>query len=330
MKAIRFRQPGGPEVLEYVEVPTPTPGPTEVLVKAHSIGVSAPEVKVRAGDYSWMPPLPATPGIEMSGTVVAAGDRVDSPKIGQGVFVSAREFKNRAGCYAEYVVADAKLVYPVPSGVDLEHVAALSNYQLAYHLLYSATRGFQYDSVLVQGAAGGVGSAIVQLAKAAGKRVLGTVSSGERAQFARAQGTDVAINYKTADIVAEIMAGTSGRGVDLILDHIGGPGMKRLIDTLAPFGMLVLYGTLRGLPDPIVLNPRQLPTGKNIALRTFTMHVFDNWPEMRASVTNELIRLLAQGIIKPAIYDRIPLSQASRAHEIFESGKVMGKLIMKP
>src|SRR3989338_3236996 len=163
MKAIQFKQPGGPEVLEYVDVPTPTPGPSEVLVKAHSIGVCMPEIAVRKGTYAWMPPLPAIPGIEMSGIVIAAGNRVDALKVGQAVFVSAREFKTRGGCYAEYLAADASSIYPLPAGVDLEQAAALSNYQVAYHLLYTATRGFQYEWILVPAAAGGIGSAIVQL-----------------------------------------------------------------------------------------------------------------------------------------------------------------------
>ena len=330
MKAIQFKQPGGPEVLEYVDVPTPTPGPREVLVKAHSIGICRPEIAVRKGTYAWMPPLPAIPGIEMSGIVIAAGNRVDALKVGQAVFVSAREFKTRGGCYAEYLAADASSIYPLPAGVDLEQAAALSNYQVAYHLLYTATRGFQYEWILVPAAAGGIGSAIVQLAKAAGKRVIGMVSTSEKADFARRQGAEAAIKYKTGQIAAEIKAATSGRGVDLILDPVGGPGMACLFDYLAHFGTLILYGGLGGKPDPNILDPMRKRPARNLAFRTFTMHAFDDWPEMRAGATHELLRLLAEGVIRPAIYDRIPLSQAKRAHEIVESGKVMGKLIMKP
>ena len=204
MKAIRITRTGGPEVLEYVELPTPEPGDDEVLVKAHAIGVCMPETYVRKGTYNWMPKLPAIPGIEMSGTVVKAGAGVRSLRVGQPVFVSAREFEERAGCYAEYVKAPEHKIYPVPEGVDLDQVAGLANYQVAWHLLNTALKGFQYDSVLVMAAAGGVGAALVQLAKAAGKRVIGVVSSEERGAFARSQGADAIVDRTRGDIVEQV------------------------------------------------------------------------------------------------------------------------------
>ena len=330
MKAIQIRRTGAPDVLEVVDLPTPTPGPTQVLVKAHSIGVCMPEMMVRKGNYHWMPPLPTILGIEMSGTVVAAGAAVTSLTIGQPVWVSAREFKDRGGCYAEYIAADAGSIYALPAGVDLEEAAGLANYQVAWHLLYSATQGFLYDWILVPAAAGGVGTALIQLARATGKRVIGLVSSKEKAAFCIEQGAVAAINYKTGAIGEEIKAATGGHGVDLILDPVGGPNLGRLFDYLARFGTLILYGGIEGPADPNVLEPMRRPPARNLAFRTFTMHVFDNWPERRASATHELLRLFAAGTIKPPIYDRIPLLEARRAHEIFESGKVLGKLIMKP
>ena len=146
MKAIQISETGGPEVLKYVELPTPRPGPEEVLVKAHAIGVCMPETLVRKGTYRWMPPLPVIPGIEMSGTVVEAGSRVRALRVGQPVFVSAREFKERAGCYAEYLAAGERAVYALPEGVDLDQAAGLSNYQVAWHLLNTALKGFQFES----------------------------------------------------------------------------------------------------------------------------------------------------------------------------------------
>ena len=330
MKAIQIKRTGGPEVLELIDLPTPVPGATQVLIKAHSIGVCMPEIMVRKGKYHWMPPLPAIPGIEMSGTVVAAGEKVTSLAVGQSVWVSAREFKDRGGCYAEYIAADADSLYALPPGVSLEEAAGLANYQVAWHLLYSATQGFNYDWILVPAAAGGVGSALTQLARAAGKRVIGLVSSKEKAAFCIEQGAVAAINYKTGDIGAEIKAATGGRGVDLVLDPVGGPNLGKLFDYLGPFGMLTLYGGIEGPADPNVLEPMRRPPARNLAFRTFTMHVFDDWPERRASATRELLRLFAAGTIRPPIYDRIPLSEVRRAHEIFESGKVLGKLIMKP
>ncbi|MCJ7492755.1 MAG: alcohol dehydrogenase catalytic domain-containing protein, partial [Deltaproteobacteria bacterium] len=170
MKAILFDRPGPPEVLRYTDTPKPVPGPGQVLVRAHSIGVSMPEILVRRGEYAWMPPLPAIPGIEMSGVVEALGEGVTSLRVGQPVFVSARELPVRGGCYAEYLAANADALYLLPQGTDLEAAASLSNYQVAWHLLHSAPCGMRYQSVLATGAAGGIGSAIVQLGKVDGKR----------------------------------------------------------------------------------------------------------------------------------------------------------------
>lgn len=330
MKAIRMSRTGGPDVLEYVDLPTPRPGPGEVLVKAHAIGVCMPETMVRKGTYLWMPPLPVIPGIEMSGTVVEAGSAVKKLGVGQPVFVSAREFEQRAGCYAEYIAVREPLLYPLPAGVDLDQAAGLSNYQVAWHVLNTALQGFQYRTVLVFAAAGGVGTALVQLAKAAGKRVIGVTSSGERAAFARAQGADEIIDRKNGDVVDQVKQATGGRGVDLVLDIAGGPGMIRLFDCLAPFGMLLLYGRLQGPPQGNIHAAIENKPARSLAFRHFTIHTLDDRPDLRARCTNELIRLLHEGVIQVPIHARVPLSDAPRAHRLFESGEVMGKLIMKP
>jgi len=330
VKAIRITKTGGPEVLEYVELPTPEPGPGEVLVKAHAIGVCMPETYVRKGIYRWMPKLPTIPGIEMSGTVVKVGPDVRALKVGQAVFVTAREFEERAGCYAEYVKAPEHKLYPVPQGVDLDQVAGLANYQVAWHLLNTALRGFQYESVLVMAAAGGVGTAIVQLAKAAGKHVIGVVSSEARGRFARSQGADAVVDRTRGDIAEQVLAQTRRRGVDLILTVAGGRGMISLFDCLDRFGMLLLYGRLEGPPQGDINAAIEKAPVRSLAYRYFSIHTLDDWPEMRARATNALLRLLQDGTIQVPIYDRIPLADAARAHRVFESGEVMGKLIMKP
>jgi NADPH:quinone reductase len=330
MKAIRITRTGGPEVLEYVELPTPEPAAGEVLVKAHAIGVCMPETYVRKGSYRWMPKLPAIPGIEMSGTIVKAGAGVGTLRVGQPVFVSAREFEERAGCYAEYVKAPEHKIYPVPEGVDLDQVAGLANYQVAWHLLNSALKGFEYESVLVMAAAGGVGTALVQLAKAAGKHVIGVVSSEARGAFARTQGADAIVDRTQGDIVAQVRHLTSGCGVDLILTIAGGSGMISLFDCLDRFGMLMLYGRMGGPPQGDLAAAVEKAPVRSLAYRYFSIHTLDEWPELRARATNALIRLLQEGTIKVPIYDRIPLAEAARAHRVFESGEVTGKLIMKP
>jgi NADPH2:quinone reductase len=330
MKAVQIHQTGGPEVLQYVDLPTPEPGPEQVLVQADSIGVSMPEVLVRTGRYAWMPPLPVVPGIEMSGRVVAKGSKVMTLEIGDPVFVTARELAFRGGCYAEYLCADAQAVYLLPEGVDLEAAAGLSSYQVAWHLLYSATKGYRYDTVLVWAAAGGVGSALVQLAALAGKRVIGLAGGREKCDFVRSQGADACIDYKNADILAEVQRLTGGQGVDLVLDSVGGPRFHRNFDYLAPLGLVVNYGLLEGPPDPSYAEAMQARFGDSLGFRFFSMHVFDNLPDRRRAAMDELLPLLAQGKIKPSIFARIPLSEVQRAHALFDSGKVVGKLLLKP
>ena len=330
MKAVQITETGGPDVLQYVDLPTPRPGPGEVLVKAHAIGVCMPETLVRQGVYAWMPPLPLVPGIEMSGTVVEAGAGCTQLRVGQKVFVCAREFKERANCYAEYIAGPEERIYAVPDDIDLDQVAGLANYQVAWHLLNSALKGFQYESALVLAAAGGVGTALVQLAKAYGKRVIGVTSSAQRAAFVRAQGADEVIDRKHGNVVEQTLKLTQGRGVDLILDCVGGPHMTALFDCLERFGLLMLYGRLEGPVTGNIHDAIHKAPWRSGAFRYFTMHTLDDWPELRARCTHDLIRLLHEGKIQVPIYERIPLAEAARAHRVFESGAVMGKLLMKP
>ena len=321
MKAILLRQPGGPGALEYVEVPTPVPGDGEVLVKADTIGVSMPEVLVRKGAYNWMPPLPAIPGIEMSGTVAAHGPNVTAPPIGQPVFVSARDLPVRAGCYAEYIAVPARAAYPLPAGCSLEAAACLSNYQVAYHLLRSAARGIKAETVLVYNAAGGVGSAAVQFAQLAGLSVIGVAGSDAKTLAVTGLGAGLAINYRTEDVVARVMRSTGGRGVDLILDPIGGKGFGRNFTMLAPLGMVISYGRLDGPPEADLVPAMRANSAASPALRLFTIHTFDDRPDIRAATMKVLLGHLAAGEIRPLIHDRLPLAEAARAHEMLESGR---------
>jgi len=329
VKAIQIARTGGPEVLAYVDVPTPTAGARDVLVKAHAIGVNMPEVLVRRGTYGWMPPLPAIPGIEMSGVIVQTGPDVRTLRVGQPVYVSARELVHRGGCYAEYIAVAEGAVTVIPAGVDLDAAATLAAYQVAYHLLHSATRGFRYESVLVQAAAGGIGSALVQLARAADKRVVALAGSKEKAEFALGQGATAAINYREAGLNERIAAATGGRGVDLILDSVGGPRFAALFDHVAPLGLAILYGSLDGPPGPDAVEAMRR-SGKSPALRVFSMHTFDHDAESRRGATDELLRLLGNGTIRPPIQERVPLAQAARAQALLESGRVLGKLVLKP
>jgi NADPH:quinone reductase len=330
MKAIRIERTGGPEVLDYVDVPRPVPGPGQVLVEARAIGVCWPEVLVRRGTYAWMPPLPAIPGIEMSGVVAETGPGVRALTVGQPVWVSARELPHRAGCYAEYIAVDEHVPYALPAGVDFGAAAALANYQVAYHVLHSATRGFEYQSVLVQTAAGGVGSAAVQLARAAGKRVIAVAGSDDKCRFALAQGADVAINYRGEDVKARVAEATGGHGVDLILDAVAGPRFPELFDHLATLGLIVLYGALDGPPPADLMSAFRRRPGASPALRQFSIHAFDHDRDARRRATGALLDLLAAGAIRPAIHARLPLAEAGRAQALLEGGAVLGKLLLEP
>ncbi|MGQ0751968.1 MAG: quinone oxidoreductase family protein [Betaproteobacteria bacterium] len=331
MKAVCIARPGGPEVLEYLEVPTPQPKPNQVLVKAHTIGVNMPDVLVRRGVYPWMPPLPAIVGIEMTGTVAAVGAEVRDLRLGAPVYVSARELPHRCGGYAEYIAADVRALLPLPEDADLELAAALSGYQVAWHLMNSVTRGFTFDSVLVTAAAGGIGSACVQLARAAGKRVVALTSSKMKAGFALAQGASAAFCYDDADVKASVLEATEGRGADLVLDAVAGSRFPTLFEYTAPLGLVVLYGFLTGWPDSAaVFDAMRMRVGRSPALRLFSMHTLDGDATMRRQCSEILLRYFASGAARPAIYQRLPLAHAARAHAMLESGVVMGKLLLKP
>ena len=331
MKAILLTRTGDPSVLDYVEVPTPRPGRGEVLVKADTIGVSRPELLVRKGVYQWMPPLPAIPGIEMAGTVVERGENATALALGQKVFVSARELTQRAGCYAEYIAVPESAPFALPPETDLEAAACLSNYQVAYHLIHTATRGVPGRTALIGSASGGLGSAAVQLAKLAGMMAIAMVGNEAKARAMQAFGADHVIDQSRENVGTRVTAITAGEGVDLILDAVGGNAFARFFAMLAPFGQVVSYGRLQGSPEGIAAalenGAGYLSSG---AFRVFTMHTLDDKPEIRAQSMQYLIARLSEGAIRPLIHARLALKDARLAHEMLEARNVIGKLLLKP
>jgi NADPH2:quinone reductase len=332
MKAILLSRTGDPSVLEYTEVPTPRPGPGEVLVRAATIGVSRPELLVRRGVYPWMPPLPAIPGIEMAGTVAELGPGATRFATGQKVYVTARELPVRAGCYAEYIAVPERALFVLSAGTDLEAAACLSNYQVAWHLLHSATRGVPGQSALIGQASGGLGSAAVQLAKLAGMTAIALAGSQEKARALKTFGADHVIDYSAEDVAARVSNITGGTGVDLVLDAAGGKNFAKYLPMLGPFGLAVSYGKLVGpleanIIDALDKGPAYL---NSAAVRIFTMHTLDDKPDLRAQSMNDLIAKLAAGSIRPLIHARLPLKDARRAHEMIEAREVIGKILLKP
>jgi NADPH2:quinone reductase len=330
MKAIQIARTGGPEVLEVVERPTPAPGPGEVLVKAEAIGVNYFDTMIRTGRYRWMPKLPFVPGNEMSGVVAQTGPGVTRLKPGDRVFVAGYEIENRGGLYAEYAAVPEGAALPLPAGVGFDDATTLTNYQLAIILMHHAARGVAARTVVVYGAAGGVGTALIDVARQAGAAVIGTAGSVEKCAFVRARGADHAIDYTKENVVERVHAITGGRGADLVFDHVAGKAFAEGLKMLAPLGMIVSYAVLGGMPEDDLFKAMRANIEKSPAVRCFTMHTYDHMEEPRREALQRAVDLLAGGTIKPAIAARMPLSQARRAHETIDARGNLGKIVLKP
>src|SRR4029079_13803218 len=222
MKAIQISRTGGPDVLDMVELPMPSPGPGEVLVKADAIGVNYFDTMIRTGRYRWMPKLPFVLGNEMSGHVAALGAGVSTLKVGQKVFIAGYEIGNRGGLYAEHAAVPEKAAWPLPAGVGADEATALTNYQLAWILLHHAARGVSPKTVVVYGAAGGVGTALIDVARLSGASVIGTAGSAGKCDFVRSRDAAHAIDYSKENVVERVLAFTGGRGADIVFDHVAG------------------------------------------------------------------------------------------------------------
>ncbi|MBV8752127.1 MAG: zinc-dependent alcohol dehydrogenase family protein [Hyphomicrobiales bacterium] len=329
MQLIQFTAPGPPGVLKCLEVPVPEPKAGEVLIRAHAIGVGIPDTLIRAGTYGHMPPLPATPGTELSGVIEAVGPGVTDRQVGQRVYTSARERPHRGGHYAAYVATPAEATFVLPDNVDFDAAAALANYQVAYHIFDDALRLRAGESVLVHAAAGGMGNALIDLAKAAGLVVIGVAGNEGKARFARDLGADHVIDRSREDVAVRVGEITGGRGVDAIIDPVAGPTIPGNLALLAPCGVLVIYGGLGG-KAALDLEQTLRARGKSPAIRHFTIHAWDGLVEERRAGMRAIIGMLAAGKLKPRIHAVLPLAEAARAHEMLESGAVLGKLLLRP
>ncbi len=330
MKAVLMRAAGGPDVLESVEVEKPAAGPGRLLIRAMAVGVGMVDALIRTGAYKWMPPLPTSPGSDLAGIVEAAGPGVSGWSPGDRVLLTARDLPVRGGCYTEYIAVPADVVYRLPANVDFAQAAALSNYQVANALLTDAARGTRVKSVFISGIAGGVGSAIADLAKSMGFDVIGTASGHEKIAFARSIGADHVINYRTENVRDEVLRFSSGRGVDLVLDHVGGPKFCDNLELLARWGLLVSFNAFGAPPESDLLSAMRTEVGWGKAVRCFSFHTYDSDPSRRRELMSGVIGRLAAGTIDPRIAVRLPLSAAADAHRMIEAGGGLGKIILVP
>lgn len=326
MKAAQIAAYGGPEVIEIVDLPTPTPGEGEVLVRAAAIGVGKPDFLLRSGIYKWKPPLPTILGNEMSGHIEAVGPGVSDLKEGQPVLV----FGTGGGRYAEYNAVSTSLVTPLPDSVDLDAAVSIPNYIIAWALLFEAARDIDVKTAYVNGAAGGMGTAIIDLCRSQGIDIIGGASSDEKCAFVSDFGATHSVNYSRDAVAAKVLELTGGRGVDLAFDQLIGPRFTDSLDMLAPLGMVVSYNALAGFPEDELFAAMRARVGKSLAVRCFSWHVFDDNPEKGQQIIDAVVEQFAAGTFNPPIHDRLPLSEARRAHELLDARAIMGKLVLKP
>ena len=347
MKVIEMRAPGGPEVLEVAEKPLPQPAAGEVRVRAQAIGISSADMLVRKGVYNWMPPLPAVPGNEMAGVVDALGPSPTTPAlratppraggeasgvhVGQSVLVSSRELPFRGGCYAEAICVPADALFPLPETIAPNDAVSLANYQLAGALLYESGVA-KPRSIVAYGASGGVGTALLQLAKCDGIETIGIVSTEEKRAFARQAGIENVLIRGKDDLRERVMALTGGRGVDVVY-AMGGPAADfiRNLDLLAPLGTLLSFGFLGGLmPDADLYGELRKRAGKCLGVRIYSIHELHHHRELRRGLMARAIELMAAGRLRPPPPTTLPLAEARRGHEMMEAGTTMGKVVLVP
>ena len=326
MRAIQFSAPGGPEVLEVIELPIPEPGFGEVLVRAHSIGVGKPDVLMRKGVYRWSPPLPAILGNEMSGHIEKIGRGIKNLEVGQPVLV----FGTGGGRYAEFNSVSTSLVTPLPNNIDLEDAVSIPNYVIAWSLLFEAFGGKKPEYAYVNGAAGGLGTAIIDLCRSEDISIFAGVSSEKKCKFVTEYGASSAINYSKDEVIPRVIELTEGRGVDVVFDQLVGPNFVNTLDMLAPLGMIISYNALAGLPEKELFSELRARAGKSLAVRCFSWHCYDNDIEKRRKIVQNVVDQFSVRDLKPPIFKRLPLSEARLAHEIIDSREVMGKLVLKP
>jgi NADPH2:quinone reductase len=322
MRAIRVHQAGEADVLQPTEVADPQPGPGQVLVRLEGIGVNFIEVYQRRGWYAT--PLPYTPGGEGAGTIVALGAGVTGLRVGQRV-----ASVNFAGAYAELAVAAADRVVPVPDGVTTRDAAAVMLQGMTAHYLVTSTYPLgSGDRCLIHAAAGGVGLLLCQLARRRGAYTVGTVSSSAKATLAREAGAEATVLYTEQDFVAETRRLTGGRGVSVVYDSVGKTTFEGSLDSLAPRGMLVLFGQSSGPVGPF--DPQTLNQKGSLFLTRPTLYHYVATREELTARASEVLGWVRDGTLRVRIDREVPLARAGDAHRALESRGTTGKVLLIP
>jgi NADPH2:quinone reductase len=319
MKAIRVHEFGGPEVMKLEEVADLTPGAGQVVVRLHAAGVNPVESYVRTGTYAMKPNLPYTPGNDGAGVIAAVGASVTRVKTGDRVYTSGA----LNGTYAEQALCLEAQVHPLPDNVSFEQGAAMGvAYGTAYRGLFQRGDAKSGETVLVHGASGGVGTAAVQLARAAGITVIGTAGSDAGLKLVKEQGAHHVLNHASEGYLDELMKLTEGRGVDVILEMLANKNLGKDLTVLAKKGRVVVIGS-RG---PVEINPRDA-MGREADIRGLTL--FATSEAEARQMHAALVAGLENGTLRPVIAQKIPLSEAARAHvEIMKHSGALGKIVL--
>ncbi len=323
MIAIEIREPGGPEVLVPVERQTPVPAAGEVLIKVAAAGVNRPDVFQRLGRYPPPPGVTDIPGLEVSGIITEVAGGAGSFRVGDAVCALVA-----GGGYAEYCVAPAPQCLPAPRGLELVDAAAIpETFLTVWTNVFERGRLQAGESILVHGGSSGIGTTAIQLARSFGARVFATAGSADKCAACERLGAERCINYRDADFVAVVRELTAGRGVDVVLDMVGGAYFARNVDVLAPEGRLVEIATLQGAKAELniqtIMQRRLTITGSTLRARPIA-----DKGAIAASVHRHVWPLIESGAVKPIVYATFPLRDASAAHRVMESSAHIGKLVL--
>jgi NADPH:quinone reductase len=324
MTAIGIKSPGGPEVLAPEERPVPVPGPSELLVRVKAAGVNRPDVMQRKGQYPPPPGAPDIPGLEIAGEIVALGDKVTRWKIGDRICALVS-----GGGYAEYCLTDEATALTIPKGFSFVEAAALpETFMTVWHNVFERGALKAGETLLVHGGSSGIGTTAIMLAKAFGAKVIATAGSPEKCEACRKLGADVAIDYNKEDFVAVTKEATDKKGVELILDMIGGDYVDRNFEAAAVEGRIVQIATQKGPKVTIDLRRLMLKrlthTGSTLRARP----VADKAAIARA-VEAKVWPLLESGKVRPVIDSTFPLAKASEAHARMETSLHIGKIMLE-